>query len=215
MNDTDKDKLQIELREKLDFSEAALYHPKTGDVIYTIDVDYDDDGATVGIDIVRYPDAAVESLSMRLTDIAGQYEPGYFAFYEGDVILRAIEQLDAKHPKPDLVIVDGHGLAHPRRFGLACYVGLKLDLPAIGIAKRSLLKFGKEWLSPEKYADHEFIVDDMVVGVAIRLQEGVNPVFISPGNKIDIATSVEVIKGLTGEYRLPENLRRAHLASIS
>lgn len=209
----DLDELQRSLSSQLDFSPANLYKPQMGDIIYTVDVAYENGKALVGIDKSLYLCPESKTISVTIDEVEGHYESGYFAFYEGEVVLRALNQ-SIGGSKIDLLIVDGHGLAHPRRFGLACYVGLKRGVPAIGIAKRSLLEFSKSWLSNEQYSIYQFMVDEVPAGLAIRLQEGINPVFISPGNLIDIETSVEIIKSLAGEYRLPENLRRAHLASI-
>jgi deoxyribonuclease V len=142
-----------------------------------------------------------------------EYQPQYFAFYEGPIIVNAINKLTNIWPTPSLIIVDGHGVAHPRSFGLACYVGLELDTPCIGIAKGNLLPFDKSILAKEKYATYTFINENKEVGVAIRLQENVNPVFISPGNKISLPTSIEIIKNLASCYRLPDNIRRADQAS--
>jgi deoxyribonuclease V len=208
------DALQENLKQQLDFSPKNSYVPKAGDRIYTIDVRYiDERHAQVGIDVVIYPDVVLpaEIVFVPATGIA--YVPGYFSFYEGPVVLAALEKLSEQFPAPDLVIVDGHGLAHPRGFGLACYVGAKTGLPTLGIAKKNLLEFDRKVLSTEQYATHEFRINGETAGVAIRLQEGINPVFISAGNRISLETAIAVIHGFTQTYKLPENLRRADQAS--
>lgn len=215
-SDSALDAEQDALRRQLDFSTADSYVPKTGDRIYTIDVRYLENGqAQVGIDVVLYPDEVLPAEIVFVPATGNPYVPGYFSFYEGPVVLAALQQLAGKYPAPDLVIVDGHGLAHPRKFGLACYVGAKTGLPMIGIAKKNLLPFDRNALPKGRYATYPFIVDGETTGVAIRLQEGINPVFISPGNRIDLDTAIGIIQTFTKSYRLPENLRRADQASRS
>jgi deoxyribonuclease V len=222
MNETFEDRFsdpaldaeQDRLRGQLDFSEANSYTPKPGDRIYTIDVRYLDNGqAQVGVDIVLYPDEVLPAEIVYVPATGNPYVPGYFSFYEGPVVLAALQKLAEKYAAPDLVIVDGHGLAHRRKFGLACYIGAKTGLPTIGIAKKSLLPFSRNVLGNERFASHAFVLDNETVGVAIRLQEGINPVFVSAGNRISLEAAIDVIKGFTQKYRLPENLRRADAAS--
>lgn len=205
------DNLQLQLAQKLDFAPAHLYKPEPGHIMYTLDVAYQGGAATVGVDIVTYPAAHVATLQYR-TQAAGQYQPGYFAFYEGPVIIEAVTYAAKLHAPPNLVIVDGHGLAHPRKFGLACYVGGMLQLPCIGLAKSTLLHCTNT-LPAEKESTCPILLHGETVGVAYRSQKDINPIFISAGNKIDLLTSIEVIKQLTTTYRLPDNLRRADRAS--
>jgi deoxyribonuclease V len=208
------DALQLELSQSLDFSPENSFLPKPGDRIYTIDIRYiDDHNIQAGIDIVAFPDTHLSTEIVRLSFEKREYIPGYFSFYEGPVVLAVLDELEKTFPQPDLVIVDGHGLAHPRKFGLACYIGAKTGLPTIGIAKKNLLPFDRKALSAEQFATHEFRVEEEIVGVAIRLQEGINPVFISAGNRISLETAIDTIRQMTQKFRLPENMRRADQAS--
>lgn len=206
--------LQHQLAEQLVFSPASLYKPKRDDIIVTIDVLYSNDIAVAGIDITAWPHQPVKTLTYR-TKVSGQYIPGYFSFYEGPVIIETLEWLKEQDIIPALVVADGHGLAHPRYFGLACYVGVKTGLPVIGVAKKNLLPYNAEGLSKKRYAEHGFYREKQKIGIAIRLQENKAPVFISPGNKISLETSVAVIKQLTTEFKFPDNIRRADKASRS
>ena len=122
-------------------------------------------------------------------------------------------QLKQQQVIPHLVIVDGHGLAHPRQFGLACYVGVQTGLPVIGIAKKNLLPYNAKGMNSKKYVQEGFYAGKQKIGVAIRLQENKAPVFISAGNKISLDTSIAVIKQLTTIYKFPDNMRRADSAS--
>lgn len=202
------------LKSRLDFSISNLYTPKSGDCILTLDVLYRNDKAFVGIDITRFPNTPVHT-EQYITTVTGTYTPGYFSFYEGPVLLDAIQYLAGKQITPDLVIVDGHGLAHPRQFGLACYIGVHTGLPVIGIAKESLLPFDKHTLGNEKHALQYLILKEETAGAAIRLQEHINPVFVSAGNRILLDTGIAIIKTLTSAYKNPDNMRRADAASRS
>jgi len=207
------DAQQAQLKQQLNFVDSN-YIPAVGDRIYTIDVRYlDEQHAQVGIDVVIYPDQVLPAEIVYVPATGITYIPGYFSFYEGPVILAALEQLAEKHPSPNLIIVDGHGLAHPRSFGLACYVGALTGLPTIGIAKKNLLPFDRSTLAKEQYAQSVFHIGEQPVGVAIRLQTAINPVFISPGNRISLETAVTLIQEFTSTYKLPDNLRRADQAS--
>jgi deoxyribonuclease V len=211
-NNEEYNAIQRELSEQLDFSPASLYKPKRGDVIVTIDVLYSNNMAVAGIDITTWPNQPLKTLTYQ-TKVSGQYIPGYFSFYEGPVVIDTLTWLKEQDIIPALLVVDGHGLAHPRYFGLACYVGVKTGLPVIGVAKKNLLPYNAEGLSKKRYVEHGFYREKEKIGIAIRLQENKAPVFISPGNKISLETSIAVIKQLTTEYKLPDNIRRADHAS--
>ena len=206
--------LQQKLAGQLDFSQASLYKPKRGDIIATVDVLYSNEIASVGIDITEWPHQPVKTLTFQ-TKVSGQYIPGYFSFYEGPVIVETIAWLKGQNINPALLVVDGHGLAHPRYFGLACYAGVQTGLPVIGVAKKNLLPYNAEGLNKKRYVEHGFFREKEKIGVAIRLQENKAPVFISPGNKISLETAIAVIKQLTTEYKFPDNIRRADQASRS
>lgn len=210
MNNEAYNALQSALAKQLDFSPASLYKPKRDDTIVTIDVLYENENAHVGIDITAWPHQHLKTLTYQ-TKVSGQYISGYFSFYEGPVIIETLNWL--QDFSPALIIVDGHGLAHPRKFGLACYVGVQTGLPVIGLAKKNLLHYNAEGLSPKRYVEHGFYDGKEKIGVVIRLQENKAPVFISPGNKISLETSIQVIKQLTTSFKFPDNMRRADQAS--
>jgi deoxyribonuclease V len=213
-NNDEYNALQQKLAEQLDFSPASLYKPKRDDIIITIDVLYTNEIAAVGIDITAWPHQPIKILTYQ-TKVSGQYIPGYFSFYEGPVIIETLDWLKEQNIIPALLVVDGHGLAHPRYFGLACYVGVKTGVPVIGVAKKNLLHYNAEGLSKKRYVEHGFYREKEKIGIAIRLQENKAPVFISPGNKISLETSIAVIKQMTTEYKFPDNIRRADQASRS
>jgi deoxyribonuclease V len=210
---TNYDEIQVEKAQQLNFDALANYVPAKDDCIITLDVYYENTAAIVGIDVLRYPNTLIQTFNVEAALPSMPYMPQYFAFYEGPIIIDVVRKIDI--PDVKLIIVDGHGIAHPRGFGLACYVGLELNLPCIGIAKGNLLPFTKSTLSTKKYATYTFKNDEKDLGVAIRLQENINPVFISAGNLISLDTSIQIIKNLTSTFRLPDNIRRADQASRS
>ncbi len=139
------------------------------------------------------------------------YIPGLLSFREVPPLLDAFEQLSRA---PDVLVFDGQGLAHPRRFGLACHAGLLLDAPSVGCAKTRLV--GEHGAVPDRRgASVPLRVEGETVGAVARTREGVNPVFVSPGHRADTASAVELVLALAARYRLPEPQRRAHRATAA
>jgi len=139
----------------------------------------------------------------------GPYIPGLLSFRESPLILAACQRLTVT---PDLILVDGQGIAHPRRIGLASHLGLFLDTPTIGCAK-SLLCGSHETL-PEKPGSYAELVDTgETIGAALRTRLGVKPVYVSIGHKVDLRTALHWAMECCRGYRLPEPTRLAHLAA--
>jgi deoxyribonuclease V len=135
------------------------------------------------------------------------YVPGYLSFREAPSVLRAFRKLERA---PDLLMCDGHGRAHPRRFGLACHLGLWLDLPTIGCAKSRLI--GTHAEPGRRRGCHRPLLDEgEVVGEVVRTRDGVRPVYVSVGHRIDLATARAWVIRLARAARLPEPIREAHL----
>ena len=145
------------------------------------------------------------------------YVPGLLSFREIPALLAAIEQLEAL---PDLLLCDGHGLAHPRRFGLACHLGVLLERPTLGCAKTLLCGHHAE-LAPTRGATvplRDGASPDRpgeVTGAVLRTQTGVRPVYVSIGHLVELADAVEVVLHCASRYRLPEPLRLAHTMAKS
>ena len=136
------------------------------------------------------------------------YIPGLFSFRELPSIIKAFAKL--RH-SPDLVICDGQGYAHPRRFGLACHLGVIFDVPTIGCGKTRLL--GKHETCPiERGATAPLHDGNEIIGQALRTQSGVNPIYVSIGHRISLETACDWILKLTPKYRLPETIRQADQA---
>ncbi|WP_345602376.1 endonuclease V [Pseudonocardia adelaidensis] len=131
------------------------------------------------------------------------YVPGFLALRELPVVTAALEELEHT---PDLIVCDGAGVAHPRRFGLACHVGLLTGVPTIGVAKSPPLPF--EMPKPARGSWTPQVEGDEVVGRALRTQHGVQPVFVSVGHRIGLDAACEHVLRLA-RHRLPETTRRA------
>jgi deoxyribonuclease V len=135
------------------------------------------------------------------------YIPGLLSFREAPVLIKAFEKI---RKVPDVVVFDGQGIAHPRGVGLASHMGLVLDLPTIGCAKKNLV--GSHDDVGNEVGDHKPIIfKGDVVGAALRTKKNVKPVFISPGHKMDIPSAIEIVLKTCRGYKLPEPTRQAHL----
>ena len=159
--------------------------------------------------VLRYPEFSVVEAKVVEGKVAFPYIPGLLSFRESPLILAACEKLDSL---PDLVLIDGQGIAHPRRFGLASHVGLFLGLPTIGCAKSILC--GRHMPVAEEAGSHAELFDNgEVIGAALRTKSGVKPVYVSVGHKIDLASALQWVANCCRGYRLPEPTRLAHLAA--
>lgn len=134
------------------------------------------------------------------------YIPGLLSFRESPLLLKAFSKLKNR---PNIIIFDGQGIAHPRGIGIASHIGLILDTPSIGCAKTRLV--GEYDEVGNEVGDYSrLLIKDKTVGVVLRTRKNVKPVFISPGHKIDILTSIDIVLKSHGGYRLPEPTRQAH-----
>ncbi|MBM3391063.1 MAG: deoxyribonuclease V [Betaproteobacteria bacterium] len=173
-----------------------------------VDVGFEDAGA-----VTRAAVAVLDSPSLRLaaSAIARQptrfpYVPGLLSFREVPAVLAALRQLDTP---PDLILCDGQGIAHPRRFGIACHLGLLLDLPAIGVAKTRLV--GTHDAVPDRRGAWVPLRDgDEVIGAVLRTRAGVKPLYVSPGHRVGLESAVSWVMACLTRYRLPETTRWAH-----
>lgn len=163
--------------------------------------------------------AAIVVLSvpeLEILEVAGArlplrmpYIPGLLSFREVPLVLAAYEQLKAR---PDLIVVDGHGRAHPRRVGIASHLGLVLDTPTIGCAKKILVGT-YDALEATKGSVAPLIHQGEPIGYAVRTKDRVAPVFVSCGHRVSDLTAVRWVLACARGYRLPEPTRQAHLAS--
>jgi deoxyribonuclease V len=160
-----------------------------------------------GIVVLSLPD-------LRLIDSAGvcstarfPYVPGLLSFRESPSLLEAWDLLKIK---PDVLMLDGQGIAHPRRFGIACHLGVLLDIPTIGCAKSILVGRYNE-LALEAGSQTPLIDRGEQVGIALRTKDRVAPVYVSVGHLIDLPSAVNLVMRSTWKYRQPEPTRQAHL----
>ena len=133
------------------------------------------------------------------------YVPGFLAFREGPLLLEAFRRL---RREPDLILLDGAGLAHPRGFGLACHIGYVLDRPTVGCAK-SLLVGEVTAPGSRRGAWAPLRLGRRTVGAALRTRTGVHPIFVSPGHRIGLPAAVRWVLAATPRYRVPEPIRQA------
>jgi deoxyribonuclease V len=159
--------------------------------------------------VLRYPELSIVEVQVAEGTVSFPYVPGLLSFRESPLILAACEKLRST---PDLVMVDGQGIAHPRRLGLASHLGLFLDVPVLGCAK-SVLCGRHEPLGQEAGCRANLIDNGEVIGAALRTRSGVRPVYVSVGHRIDLDSALEWVMKCCRGYRLPEPTRLAHLAA--
>jgi deoxyribonuclease V len=182
-------------------------------IVAGIDVSYMKElrESCAAIAVMTFPEFELLEVSISRIKTSFPYVPGYLSFREAPAILDAWKKL--RH-SPDLLMFDGQGLAHPRRFGIACHVGLLLGKPSIGCAKSHL--YGKlQEPSPEKGSSSNITdpADESVIGVVLRTRFKTACVYVSPGHRMDVSSAVRISLALTPKYRIPEPLRFAHTYS--
>lgn len=161
---------------------------------------------------IRLANWEVEQVGIGETPITFPYQPGFYAYCVAPAMFQALAQLNAVG---DVIIVEGHGVAHPRRFGLASFMGVYLDKPTIGCARNRLVGEVGE-ISDDEGSYSEMIDDGEVIGVAYRSRKGCKPVYLSVGNRLDLTSLLSLCVDWFKGYRLPEPLRMAnHYLRIS
>ena len=155
--------------------------------------------------VLTWPDLEWLTGTTAERPVSFPYVPGLFSFREIPALLAALDQLETL---PDLLLCDGHGLAHPRRFGLACHLGVLLDRPTLGCAKTRLC--GQHAKVGPGRGSWTPLMDEDTIGAVVRTQTGVKPVYVSVGHLVDLETAVETVLRCASRYRLPEPLRLAH-----
>ncbi len=159
--------------------------------------------------VLRYPELSIVEIEIARGKLTLPYIPGLLSFRESPLILAACEKLCNV---PDLILIDGQGIAHPRKFGLASHVGLFLDSPTIGCAKSILC--GQHRPVEEEAGSHAELLDNgELIGAALRTKSRVKPIYVSVGHKIDLASALQWVLKCCRGYRLPEPTRLAHLAA--
>ncbi|MBO9999724.1 MAG: deoxyribonuclease V [Cyanobacteria bacterium SID2] len=195
--------IQAKLKSKV------VMEDRLGDVqtVAGVDVGYDKhtDTSQAAVVVLSFPELELQEQSIERYANPFPYVPGFLSFREIPAILQALEKLQTL---PDLILCDGQGLAHPRRFGLACHLGVLTDIPTIGVAKSRLIGTHDpvgidrgNWVSLWDKNEE--------IGVVLRTRTKVNPVFVSIGHRLSLPTAIDYTLRCTPRYRLPETTRLA------
>jgi len=193
-----------------DLKELVITNDQIGQIKYVAGVDVGFERnytiTKAAIVVLSYPDLEVVESSFSKIPTQFPYIPGLLSFREIPAILHSYEKLKTQ---PDVLLCDGQGLAHPRRFGIACHIGLIKDIPSIGVAKKLLI--GKHDDVPDEKGKFVNLTDNKeIIGAVLRSRAGVKPIFISQGHKISLKTSLKIVNNCITKYRLPETTRLAH-----
>ncbi len=178
-----------------------------------IDVGFESSGTITraAIVILSFPEMVVQEKVLVCRPTNFPYIPGLLSFREIPAVIDAFAKLTSC---PDLLLCDGQGIAHPRRFGLASHLGLICDIPSIGVAKSRLV--GLPVRVGEKRGNRQPLIDgEELVGFALRTRSGVKAVYVSPGHRVSMETAVDLVLSCTFNYRLPEPIRQAHRLASS
>jgi len=173
-----------------------------------VDVGFEDEGRTTraAVAVLAFPSLEPLASSVIRQPTRFPYIPGLLSFREIPAILEALRQLDRA---PDLLLCDGQGLAHPRRFGLACHLGLLTDIPSIGVGKTRLIGVHDE--VPAARGSWVPLYDgEEVIGAVVRTRQGVKPIYVSIGHRISLPTAIGYVLAACTRYKLPETTRAAH-----
>jgi deoxyribonuclease V len=204
--------LQVGLASKVQFTPLKR-RPK---VVAGVDCAFSSDGARIfaAVVLLRLPDFELVETATAVRKVTFPYIPGLLSFREAPVCIAAVEKLQNQ---PDAFIIDGQGVAHPRRLGLAAHLGLFFDTPTIGCAKSRLigtydeppLEKGSFTLLKDK-TSVESNTQSETIGAVVRTRTNIKPVFVSVGNKCLLTDAIEIVLACTTKYRLPEPARLAH-----
>jgi deoxyribonuclease V len=179
--------------------------PRSPAAVAGLDVAYDGDRLAAAVVVLDPNDLSVLDTAVVTGEPAFPYVPGLFAFREVPSLLDALDRLTVR---PDVLVCDGHGMAHPRRFGLASHLGVLTGIPSFGVGKTRLLG-AWEPVGPER-GDRSALVDaGETVGAVLRTQSRVKPVFVSVGHLMDLDSACDLTLRLAPRYRLPETTRAA------
>ncbi|MCD6357554.1 MAG: endonuclease V [Thermoproteales archaeon] len=159
------------------------------------------------VTVFSFPELELVEAATACRQISFPYIPGLLSFREGPVLLDCFAQLEIE---PDVIIFDGHGIAHPRGLGLASHLGLVLNLPSVGCAKNKLLSSAEE--PALRRGSWKPLIDKRgrETGCILRTRDNVKPVFVSPGHRMGLKGSRDLVLACATRFRIPEPLRRAH-----
>jgi deoxyribonuclease V len=197
----------MRLQERL--RERVVLEDRLGAIRYVAGADLAFDPATdeavAGVIVYRFPSLEEVERRMARRKLRFPYVPGLLSFRESPILLAAFRRL---RTEPDLILVDGHGRAHPRRFGIACHLGVLLDKPAIGCAK-SLLVGEHEDPADEAGSTAPLMLQGERVGVVLRTRAGVKPIFVTQGHRVSLDRAVKLVRQCLDGLRIPKPTREA------
>ncbi|WP_353932912.1 deoxyribonuclease V [Okeanomitos corallinicola TIOX110] len=172
-----------------------------------VDMGFLEDGkmCRAAVAVLSFPDLKVVETSLAYRPTSFPYIPGFLSFREIPAILDALEKIQTI---PNIILCDGQGTAHPRRFGIACHLGIIIDIPTIGVAKSWLIGNHAE-LPESKGSWQPLIHKNETIGAVLRTRTGVKPLYISSGHRISLTTAIDYVLRCTPKYRLPETTRIA------
>ncbi len=188
---------------------AVITEDQLGEVRYVagVDMGFEEEGAVsrAAVVVLSFPDLQLKEQAIARRPTTFPYIPGFLSFREVPAVMDALEKVSTT---PDLILCDGQGIAHPRRFGLACHLGVLIDIPTIGVAK-SLLVGKHDELPLEKGSYQPLRYKGETVGVVLRSRTGVRPLYVSSGHRISLPTAIDYVLRCLTKYRLPETTRLA------
>lgn len=173
-----------------------------------VDVGFEDGGriTRAAVVVLGFPGLKPQDSAVACLPTEFPYVPGLLSFRELPAVLQALRQLTAL---PDVILCDGQGLAHPRRFGIACHLGVLLDRPTVGVGKTRLI--GRHDEPGQNKGDWAPLLDkEAVIGAVLRTRPGVKPLYISGGHRVSLETAISLTLACTPRWRLPETTRAAH-----
>lgn len=173
-----------------------------------VDISFRGGVAKAAVVVMSFPELEVLDYAVEEMPVTFPYIPGLLSFRESPPLMAAFEKLETE---PDLVIVDGQGIAHPRGLGIASHLGLILDKPTIGCAKSKL--YGRHKEPGKKAGSIEYLYDNRgkIIGACVRTKDSVKPVYVSVGHRVSLETAIRIVLRCCRGYRLPEPTRYAHL----
>ncbi|PYV18825.1 MAG: deoxyribonuclease V [Acidobacteria bacterium] len=197
----------MRLQERL--RERVILEDRHGEIRFVAGADLafepETNEAVAGVIVFSFPEMKEVERRHAWRKLRFPYVPGLLSFRETPVLMAAFRKL---RTEPDLILIDGHGLAHPRRFGIACHVGVIFDKPTIGCAK-SLLVGEHRALGLKKGSTAPLMHHGERVGVALRTRDGVKPIYVTQGHRVSLARAVRIVGQSLDGFRIPKPTREA------
>lgn len=181
--------------------------PETVQYVAGVDMGFEASGtiSRAAAAVLSFPSLQLQESAIARRPTSFPYVPGFLSFREIPAVLDALEKINTT---PDLILCDGQGIAHPRRFGIACHLGLIVDIPTIGVAKSLLI--GKHQEVPEERGSWQPLVNrGETIGAVLRTRTGTKPLYVSSGHRVSLTTAIDYVLRCTPKYRLPETTRIA------